>query len=65
MEEFARELLFLLDTVNDVSYLQCVPADKQILEAPRLTAMEQVRSYVNPWRRRHQKQNFIYKQFRE
>lgn len=26
--------------------------------------MEQVRSYVNPWRRRREKQNFIYKQFR-
>ncbi|GMK57518.1 hypothetical protein CspeluHIS016_0403520 [Cutaneotrichosporon spelunceum] len=54
MEEFAQELLFLLGTVNE------------IIDSPRVSARDQLRSIIAPWRKPHKKKvNFLYKQFQK
>ncbi|BEJ17565.1 hypothetical protein CspHIS471_0609660 [Cutaneotrichosporon sp. HIS471] len=54
MEEFARELLFLLGTVNE------------IIDSPLVSAWDQLRSIIAPWRKsRRKKANFLYKQFQK
>ncbi|TXT15657.1 hypothetical protein VHUM_00160 [Vanrija humicola] len=50
LEEFARELLFLLDTVYD------------IVNEPQLSALDQIRSILAPWQRPRRRSNFLYKQ---
>ncbi|WOO77198.1 uncharacterized protein LOC62_01G000785 [Vanrija pseudolonga] len=50
LEEFARELLFLLDTVYE------------IVNEPQLTAIDQIRSILAPWQRPRRRSNYLYKQ---
>ncbi|BEI80670.1 hypothetical protein CcaverHIS002_0111990 [Cutaneotrichosporon cavernicola] len=54
MEEFAGELLFLLGTVNE------------IIDSPPVSAWNQLRSIIAPWRKSPRKKaNFLYKQFQK